>query len=108
MNDIDACARRRAAIVATISHAGAQIARDRADGVANFPLCDKCPWNGHFLIIRFSCSGRARACANADARMPRGHVTAFDADSSAVKFFLHRTRAKALAATESCFERANQ
>jgi hypothetical protein len=108
VNDDGACARCRAAIAATRSRAREQIVRACAEIVARFSACKKCPWNGRFLIVSF-CIAIERAHARAkQARTQYRRVATFETGSTAAKFFLHRARAKALAMTESHFERANQ
>jgi len=108
MNDRDARERRCAAVVRMIARACAQIALARVDIIAIFSWCEKCPYNGHFLIVLFSQFDRVRAAANVNKSEWRRHDMATDVDAIAVKNFLYRTRAKAPATTESRFERANQ
>jgi hypothetical protein len=108
MNDDGAHASRRVAVAVAVLHARAQIARDRIGIAADFSLCEKYRWNGHFLIVKFLRFNPARAHAGERVHAPSRRVATFEADLIAVKIFLHRTRAKALAMAESRFERANQ
>jgi hypothetical protein len=108
VNDDDALARRRAAMVATRARSRAASFAFARDVMANFVRYEKCPWNGHFSTTSFRI---AIACARARApraRARRDRVATLNANSIAPKIFLHRTRARALATTKSRFERANR